>query len=144
MIEYELCAAELTPERTFDQVRSETLFFWRIDRRPAAQIGLGAPLPGDNDLLPFDRAPYLTALVASSWITNATITALVESNHRWGGPSSVMRLRCCYWNGSSARWTMALSEALSQISEVNRSCALSSACKRPMKASRSLVCLLKV
>ena len=40
---------------------------------------------------PFDRAPYLVALVASSWTTIATTTDLVGSSHTSEGPSTAMR-----------------------------------------------------
>src|SRR5262245_57470843 len=71
--------------------------------------------------VPFDRAPYFTALVASSCIIIETMTVLAASNQRWGGPSTVMRVPTLSWNGSSALLTAALSEAFSHVSVVNTS-----------------------
>src|SRR6478736_9990791 len=77
--------------------------------------------------LPFDKAPYLRALVASSWTTIATTTAFVESSHTLAGPSTAMRSWCCSWKGFSAWVTIACSEAACQVSDVNRSYELPSA-----------------
>jgi hypothetical protein len=58
--------------------------------------------------VPFERAPYLAALVASSCRIIATMTALAGSNQRCGASSILMRVPTCSWNGSSARLMAAL------------------------------------
>src|SRR6476646_63249 len=150
--EHKLRHAEPTSEGTLYQVRSEALSFWRTNLRPPAFLPnefnrLGCESWSHVTLtwpLPFDKAPYLRAFVASSCITIATTTDLVASNHTSAGPSTAIRSWCSSWKGFSACVTIACSDALCQVSDVSRSCALPSVCKRAMNASRSSACWFRV
>ena len=86
----------------------------------------------------FESAPYLMALVASSW-TAMVMTSAWLAGSCTCGPMMTMR---SFWNGSRARRTRSRSGARSQFSCVRTSCALLSAWRRATNNSRSAVVAL--